>query len=252
MRILEKNKDKINVYNYVPNYEKVVAYKKREIEKIPEQERVLIAETSAFPFEINKSKLTNSILRLNYSTTFETIYHKFEISKLSNEECKNILNKYIYNFEYDEQMIPHLIEPNYEDVNSVCKEKIGKLKLNFKDIEMLKTIKYFLAPKNYKHNYDDGIATMDEIINLPKTLFLFHLLINEQYKNIRKDYDISEQIELFSKEPQLIQSFDINKIKEFDDSLKQAGVNNEITNYQKLELQVESSEKILKILRKKY
>lgn len=254
MRIFKLEGKKVIVSNYSPNIEKLIEFKKKEIATIPQDERVLSAERDATPAS-NKSY---SIKReKDELVCFENLlyknsndkYHLLECSKLSEEEQTKIIAKYIkwrnyYGYE------PHAIETPYEELKPTYK----KDRIDFatfidnKSKQTLRNLRYFLTSDNYAKQDNRFIERMEGIININKALYLYHLLITEQY-DMLIDKDIEEQLRLFDKQ-EVVCEFNMNEIGVLDRNLAKVGIIIKDNNYNKLMDQVKRSEHVLKLINK--
>lgn len=253
MRIFEETKDKVIVTEYLPERDKVLEFKKREIEKIPEDERVLSAERNTNFYSIKTEMDFIGLEELLYKEINGPIwgyhYHKLECSKLSEEKQKKIIDDYTNNV-VDILYGVYKIESPYDKLSEIQKNYFDCFSLiDAKDKEVLKKLKYFLTSDSYKI-INNNIARMDGIINSTEKMYIYHLLVNDKFNNLIKK-DIEEEVNLF---------FPFKKICEIDTkeliknqiNLKTAGIisNNTETYYDKLIAKVKESKPILKLIKK--
>lgn len=246
MRLFRELNGAIYVIEYMPIRDKVIEYKKYEMESIPSDYRVLRAEYNSDYNYIKSDVITNSLMSLNYklpNKALEYMYHKIECSELSSSVKKDFINNYIRGADYS-VFNPHKISPTYKEMDNDKKTKFNELDiLSSKNKDMLKDLKCFLTTSNYVKS--SGIYIMEKIVNIPESLLLYHLLDNERYDEI--DVCIKEQFELFSNEG-IINSYNVDDIVMFEEELKKSGIKFDSV-LDKLRNKVKKSEKILKLVR---
>ena len=124
MRLYEEINDKIIVTEYLPDKEKVLEFKKREIEKVPKEERLLSAERNTnwhyIKFGQDNIGLTELLYR-EKNLAWGYAYHKLECSKLNKKEQEKIINDYI----------EHVIDINYIPYSIICQSFLAKSKAVF-------------------------------------------------------------------------------------------------------------------------
>jgi len=258
MLIFEYDGQCINVYNYFENRKRLMEFKKKEIQKIPQDERVLSAERSitGVSYSLKKDDIV-CFENLLYKDAVNK-YHKIECSRLSQKEQDIIINKYINDYRLhvgwhcSPTYEPHVLESSYNELRPLYKkDRIDKSQLiNDKDKETLRKLKYFLTSNDYSILDDSMRARMEGIININEPLYIFHLLEHEQYDKLNNK-DIEEQMSLFD-EPALVSKFVMYDVQQFDRKLYDVGVGHEPenTNYSRLMNQAKKSEHILRLIKK--
>ena len=259
MLIFEYDGRCINVYNYFENRQKLKEFKKKEISKIAQDERVLSAERSitGVSYSLKKDDIV-CFENLLYRDAIDK-YHKIECSRLSQKEQDIIINKYINDcrlhvgWHSSPMYQPHALESSYNELRPLYKkDRIDKSQfINNQDKETLRKLKYFLTSTDYSI-LDDGMrARMEGIININEPLYIFHLLEHEQYDKLI-DKDIEEQMSLFDK-PSLVSKFVMYDVEQFDRKLYDVGVGlkPENTNYTRLMNKAKKSEHILRLIKKR-
>lgn len=252
MRLYEEINDKIIVTEYLPDKEKVLEFKKREIEKVPKEERLLSAERNTnwhyIKFGQDNIGLTELLYR-EKNLAWGYAYHKLECSKLSIKEKEKIINDYTEHV-IDINYIPYSIETPYENMCDLSKEKIDNFPLiDINDKEVLKKLKYFLASDGY-NILDHNKARMEGIINSTEAMYIYHMLILDKFKDITNK-NIEEEVNLFLPFKKLCE-FDVKELRKNDINLKSIGIvpNNSESDYDKLMTKVKESEHILKLIKK--
>lgn len=248
MKLFEEIGDKIIVTEYFSDSKKVKEFKKKEIEKIPEDERVLSDETNTnLCIKTGRNEVDfRDLLYMERNN-----YHKIVCSKMSKEMKKEIISSYI-NSAGSLLYEPYIIKNPYEKdtVTDVVKSRIDYSNLiNDKDRETLRKLKYFLTSGSYKV-INNNIACMDGIINATESMYLYQLLVNDKFNNLLNK-DIEEEVNLFFPFKKICE-IDIKELIKNQINLKTAGIisNNTETYYDKLMTKVKESEPILKLIKK--
>ncbi len=262
MYLLEKTEKSYNVYEFSPIKEKVREYKEKEMQKIPQEYRVLTVITN------NRYEMEYiydySYLKFIYSNkTNEFSYHDIAPStdKESNEE---ILNDY-YN-DVDNQEFSYTIKgtnnndiflvttgeyyeesfniPCYKVFKHILEDGIDKYKSN---ININEYYKYYKKHKNKTVT----LKEMDGIINIPESLYDYHRFIdflNGTISSMNKK-EIESLLPLFKMSKEIVKKFDIEEVQKLDKDIKKyMGLNNHIC--EKLEEKCHHSEKILSLVKK--
>lgn len=253
MRLFEETQDKIIVTEYLSERDKVLEFKKREIAKIPVDERVLSAERNTNYYSIKTGMdfigLDELLFKEKNGPTWGYHYHKLECSKLSNEKQKKIIDDYI-NTVVDVLYDVYKVTVPYDQLSETQKNNFDCFSLiDAKDKEVLKKLKYFLTSESYKIG-NNSIASMDGIINSTESMYIYHLLVNDKFKNLINK-DIEEEVNLFFPFKKICE-IDTKEVIKNDINLKTAGIisNNTETYYDKLMVKVRESEPILKLIKK--
>ena len=252
MRLFVEEANTITVHEFLPNHQKVVDFKKREINSIPVNERVLRAERNSLGISIEKDNLKNSLLNLIYKQNKESklideaIFHRIASSELDENTKKRLLENYIY--EDDHTYYPHKIYPSYIDLDEKRKKQFNSFQfINDNDKEILRKVKYYIT-RGYEYKKDEskGIEYLEGIINSTENLYLYHLLLNEKYNDL-EGKDVTNQFNLFWLKEQ--SKFDKKQVRELDNNLRNCGIRLERTNYELLMDKVKRSEKVLKLIK---
>lgn len=248
MYLFEEIGDKVIVTKYFSDSEKVKEFKKKEIEKIPEDERVLSDETNnnlCIKIGRNEVDLRDLLYRER------NIYHKIECSKMCKEMKNKIISSYINSADsllYE----PYILKNPYEKdrTTDVVSSRIDYSNLiTDKDRETLRKLKYFLTSRSYKM-INNNIAHMDGIINATESMYSYQLLVRNQLDKINNQ-DIEEVIKLFFAYNKVCE-FNIREIIKNEINLKSTQVisDNAETYYDMLMKKVKESEPILKLIKK--
>lgn len=227
MYLYDKNGDKIEVYSMEPNMEKIYNFRKKEIEQIPENERVLKMISNQF--------MDWAMFYTGIINTSRIDYHE-----------KSIFSKYYcnlmqYNMTDEERERQNkLLEDYYKSNYFYYKIKVNK---DYDKIKGLQTIKRLLmdnvcvSEKRNRHAIND-------IISVPESILLLEILLSQDIHLIEND-DISKQLELFDFSTNPIEIVDYNMIDRYS-NLNVIASN---SSY-KLDCKVKESEKILKYIKK--
>lgn len=175
MYLYDKKEDKIDIYSFIPNDKKLYEYRFEQMKQIPEDEMVVrgVTGTGIEGYEIFK----------NYENKFDTeiipienangSYHRLESDPLNGKgRNKEIL--------LDAYYFGHLKD-----------RKIARL-------WDLKKLRYLLLKQN-QYRYYFGKVILEEIIEIPESLYLLSLIEQEKFSLIG-ERDISEQLSLFKLE----------------------------------------------------
>lgn len=181
----KKDKDSIRVYEFNGNKEDLMQYRIEEMSKIPENERILEAETyaenwrSISPvFEYYAHVFDEVIIpieQVNAEKSEHSVHGRYHLLKNVNTGSVNeriLLDSYYYGF---------LNDRNVARIQDLEKIRYLLLKLEIYDSVL----------------YDSRKKIMREIIELPESLYLLQLLEQGKFSLIG-DKDISEQLDLFS------------------------------------------------------
>lgn len=202
MNLYIKNHGNLEVYNLTPKTDEVKKYKEVEMKKIPETKRILKATCnenyiSKCPLHYNDTVLES---RLNYKEysffdssghLFKRYYHQLESYNHPTAYIYrlNLLNIF-YNGTYDNVRLVKVLD----DINK------GNWKL-----DDLKAVQYLLlTQKDYQKdvNGKKTFFTMDNIINIPESLYYLEKILQGNYSEI-VGKNIDNQLSLFelSEEP---------------------------------------------------
>ncbi|MBQ8193164.1 MAG: hypothetical protein IJZ46_03735 [Bacilli bacterium] len=171
MFLYENNKEFIDIYKLEPKLEEISKYKKSEVDKIPEEERMWRAITSGNKLLEGENDIIDYY---DLNRTIITFYEKsFQYFMKSNNKTKNseLLNSYY---------------------TSNSPHKLFKVKNYDK-------CKYIILLQNEYENIlnHDREYVMDGIMSVTKSLYLLEALLNRRFDLIG-DNDIEEQLRLFN------------------------------------------------------
>lgn len=184
MYLYQKHGETINVYNFNAKHSDLVNYRVEQMKKIPQGRRVLYAETNSEPIEPLFQHYMGQLdqITFHYLEADDDIrygdgdinarwYHKLKVDKSNKDACKELLQRY-----YQGQLTD-------KDIARIQYES---------------GIRYFLL-KNRVYSpdlYDKQLKILNDIIEIPESLYLLQLLLQEKFSLIG-DKDISEQLSLF-------------------------------------------------------
>ena len=262
MYLLEKKEKSYNVYEFNPIKEKVREYKENEMKKIPQEYRVLKAITNnGYEMEYFSDSLGLKYILSNKADEFS--YHDI-VPSTDKESNEKILNDYYNNVDNNE--FGYTIEeinnndiflvptrdcydesfniPCYKVFKHILEDGTDKYKSN---IDIKEYYKYY---KNHKNK----IVTLEEtdgIINIPESLYNYHLFIdflNGSISLLTKE-EMESLLPLFKMSKEIVKKFDIEEVQKLDKDInKYMGVNNHIS--EKLEEKCYHSEKVLSLIKK--
>lgn len=167
----------IEIYEMTPQEELIAAYRKKELEEnIPLSERFYYA-SSIYSKHLLEDKDTFQMNELNYQGTmpqkFFQISHTFQPQPFLTSDSGQIICGYI-NGAYDSNKAIRVIDNDD---------------------------KYFVLPKNdYYYHMHVGEYWMTNIIQIPESLYLLHLLNQGNFSAV-VSHDIDEQLGLYKVSP---------------------------------------------------
>ena len=191
MYLFERNdndNNRIDVYTMTPNAERIASFKKAEMEQIPAQERVY-KTTCDLDFTYFRNAKIGDYYQddyLNYSDSGiygGRFFHSISTYPINDDEIVK-----------QNKLLDDYYKSEFKDKPIVCTFKI--------ELARYKVLKYLLLTQSYnKFGYQD-YYTMDNIILVPRTLYLLQLLEQEKIELLSKeidDYndDISKQLATF-------------------------------------------------------
>lgn len=200
MYLHDKNNEQINIYSLIPNKKKIYEYKKEKMEKIPFEKRVFTAKTNDYHcLEILRDYIWDIDLQNEKSKLYgECAYHKLisynTLNKIEKQEI--LLEKYY----------------NNDMTHSGKIFKIYRSRKNY-DINNL-----LLCEPYYKEEiYSEGVYSMEDIINIPDSLYnfemfdrkKFNLIKHENFEELLKLYDINLMTTFNINDAEKIYSFEI-------------------------------------------
>lgn len=195
MKLYDKAGKIVNVYELTPNYNLIRDFKVKEIEKIPFEIRLLYATTN--DKDLLKSETLLKVLdndELNYSVKKFGIIRKFhKLGIYEGLNNKENFGEYIKTINYIQTILNNYYQGTYdrENLALVKGDNGGNLPL-------------LIAGSYIYENQRTKKRTMPNLIHLSDSLYLLHLLLNEQY-DLLSDSDIENILKLFN--------FDENPVK---------------------------------------
>jgi len=193
MYLFDKKDSNIEVYSMEPNIGKIYDFRKKEMEKIPENERVL--------------KMISNI-PMDWSEHYIGI-QKFSIDNLKKKKIfsSNYYNLEQYNFTDEEKERQNkLLEEYYRSNDHYYKIKI---------INGLQTIKNLLTDNTVTLNNKNNFI-INNIISIPESVLLLEFLLSYDFQLINKE-DISEQLKLFDFSNNPIENINFSQIQKYID-----------------------------------
>lgn len=224
MFLYEKKDNSLDVYSFIGNEQAMTEYRRSKMLEIPEKDRILVAESycddmSEPPLlEFYVKKFDTSIIpmeSLNYQVN-ELRYHFLKVAKANKINNNKLLDSYY------------------------CGNLSDKSVARVQDLDKLR---YFLLPNNIysADRYDNRYKRLENIIELPESLFLLQMLEQEKF-SLLKDKDISDQLSLFS--VSCIDELCLDELKKMDN----CGITQNA--YKQTLIKAENDKNILKLIRK--
>ena len=206
MHLFEKNGNSIDVYTMTPNAEKIARFKEAEMERIPFKERVYKAtcDWRSKYFENAEFEANYFDIVENYSESGmqgEQLFHKISTYPINGGELvrQNMLLDDYYKGEFKDKPIV-----------SISRIEIARYKV----------LKYLLLTQSSYNKFGNhDCYIMDNIISIPRTLYLLQLLEQEKIELLLKEIDnnnddISKQLALFDIEKVNGTSFSMDIIEQ--------------------------------------
>ncbi len=239
MFLFEECEKNIRIYNYLISEERLYHFKKEQMAKIPEDERVLKAITNYRHFPLEEKKKILAYSDLNYAICIKygvrSSYHflrPYEITEEEKDRQRKLLEDY-YLFLRTYGSKYYMI---YGKSNNACladdkmPELKGQLTISSKGLFLIPT-------SNYKY-VDDNNITMDNILNVPETLYFLESFLASDFKNIPEQY-ILEYLKLFAKP----------EMKDIDIDTYNMMVKYNLASREDLDKKIEDSHKVLKLIK---
>ena len=239
MLLFEEDKKNIRVHNFLIDKGKMYNYKKSEMTKIPEDERLLRALTNQdYPLAENKTNLDYYDLNneIYNGLLWPSYFHVLCPYIITDEESlrqKDFLEKY-YQFLDSYGSFYHIIKqkPNYiNKINSWPLLKLNPIDITDKGLYLIPTSKY--------KSIGSGSIVMDNILNVPESLYYLEQFMASKYTNIPDSYILEFMNLYYPKETKCIDINTYNTLVECN-----------LTNKRNLTKQIENSTKVLKLIKK--
>lgn len=149
MKLYEKSKHGLNVYDYTINHEKLREYKSSELESISPEERIYMARATGSQFlKMTNACVPDSFLNCTYFEGPEKeVYHEFKAQ--IDPDTKSIMGKYLSS-----------LLPMYGTIHVITSPE-----------------EYYIKTEGY--TLEKGVYQMNNIIKVPKTLYTLESLLSE-------------------------------------------------------------------------
>ena len=190
--ILYDNKGKsLDVYEFNANEDDLTTYRKEQMKKIPEKERILVAETRV-PSPFSRTRpLFESYTGKEYKSAILTsdraddedqknrnIYGGYHVLKNDTRLCDRYKKKLVDSYCHGDLLDRNVIQIQYP--------------------EMMKYLLLYLQQYDYLGEYDNGRNyRMSKIIQLPESLYLLQLIEQGRFASL-DGKNIDEQLTLYS------------------------------------------------------
>ena len=191
MYLFKQDKDnKLEVWTLKPRIEEIIEYKKKEIESIPENKRILSHVAVRRGKRLNSTYTAVTCPHYDLSKDIEGLgYSDCFYYKPVTEESEEIYNAYLNG---DQELISE----------TKLFQIVG---INEKDVPVSKM--YIFGTGNYDNRYRD--AVLNNLINIPRSLYILTALESGKLDLI-KGLDASEQLKLFDIE--FVKTIDTNNL----------------------------------------
>lgn len=255
MYLYEKKDNKMYVYELEPNYDKVRAYQKKEMNDNPATFFKAEADAST-PNKILEKNDFIDIKDLNVPNTnpimfssvnaYNNRFHSFKTDSIN----ESILNCYLVGA-YDENRVVAVYKNgtsrfdnflNMMDVRGIGIEgNINNKSFIYNCDNEKSMVYYLLITSSYEREPFSSHVCMSNIVSIPQSLYLLQLLLQGRFHNL--DENIDEQLSLFD-----FKFYPIEVIPfEYIESMSKYGLIDNSTSM--IDEKLKDSEKILKKLR---
>ena len=190
MFLYDKKDKSLDIYDFTANKNDLVNYRMAQLEQLPEDDRVFVAETHIDPYgdiplfeQYNVETFNDLILPANYADNDSEerkngdAYRRYHVLKRDRRSKRNneiLLDCYRYGFLSDRP----IVQIQYDETVKYY---------------LLKKAKYsFLSSDKYGKNY-----IMEDIIQLPETLYLLQLIEQGKFNSL-DGKSVAEQLSLYS------------------------------------------------------
>ncbi len=239
MFLYEEDKKNIRVYNYLIDEQKLYDFKKEQMAKIKEEERLLRAVTNYcyYPLEEKKKILAYSDLNYEVDKNFghSSYYHflsPYEMNEEELERQRKFLEKY-YHFAGAHGSQYYMLYGNPS--NDMNNDELLKLK---HQLTISKEGLFLIPTSKYEYIGDCTIA-MNNILNVPPTLYYLEDFLASDFKKIPEQY-IKQYIKLFSEK----------EVKNIDIGTFNIMVDYNLVSRNNLDKKIKDSAKVLKLIKK--
>lgn len=221
MNLYDKKNDKLIIYSLDTTIDKIANFKREQMLTIPEEYRILTAKTN------DKKYLESSGEDIAYS--------ELEYSKV------DIINGMDYHIlrasEQLEDIKKMILDVYYKRLGPVGRLK--RITFNeFSNIEYL-----LLINERYQSEiYDYKNAAMNDIINIPRLLFVYERFVRENLLGIT-DEELRQILDLYTLSPPL-ETIDLNEVYKLDSYKVTQSTGIQVLN------KIETSKKILSLIKK--
>lgn len=221
MNLYDKKNDKLIIYSLDTTIDKIANFKREQMLTIPEEYRILTAKTN------DKKYLESSGEDIAYS--------ELEYSKV------DIINGMDYHIlrasEQLEDIKKMILDVYYKRLGTVGRLK--RITFNeFSNIEYL-----LLINERYQSEiYDYKNAAMNDIINIPRLLFVYERFVRENLLGVT-DEELRQILDLYTLSPPL-ETIDLNEVYKLDSYKVTQSTGIQVLN------KIETSKKILSLITK--
>lgn len=221
MNLYDKKNDKLIIYSLDTTIDKIANFKREQMLTIPEEYRILTAKTN------DKKYLESSGEDIAYS--------ELEYSKV------DIINGMDYHIlrasEQLEDIKKMILDVYYKRLGPVGRLK--RITFNeFSNIEYL-----LLINERYQSEiYDYKNAAMNDIINIPRLLFVYERFVRENLLGVT-DEELRQILDLYTLSPPL-ETIDLNEVYKLDSYKVTQSTGIQVLN------KIETSKKILSLIKK--
>ncbi len=206
MHLYEQSGDTINVYNFNTNGKKVIDFKKKELEKIPKEERVI-----TFTKEVDSSYIFHEAVKRLGTYAFTEKDERLLMNALEIFDQQPVTNSKLYS-----QELSSFLDGNFHDsILFTMPTSSNKKEQYFISTSTLKGINGLMTRSSI-NGYIFDCETFP-VIQLTEKLYSLQLLVRNNSNAILKDTITDEMLELmslfeFTNEP--IKQFNIKTLNE--------------------------------------
>lgn len=228
MFLYDRNEKNIEVYSLSPNEKAIYDYKKKQMETVPEEKRVLYASGNIKVLETENDYVKFDELNSNYDDFYDFSYfHSLDSYKMTEYEKARqvqLLERY-YKQIYPNKVL-HIRPFSVDEAKELMKNDLNEL---------------LLLEDYIENDYGRGYI-MNNIINIPNSLYYLENFIAKKFDKINNN-ELNTILKLYDFEGS-VATFDYDNLRRLEQF---EIVNNIITD---VDNKVESSTKVLSLIKK--
>lgn len=260
MYLYEKRDNYIYVYSLEPDYVKIKEYRINELSQIPEEHMFF----SAYADVVTPNKILEkvndeidienlNIKKTNLTNIPNTLFYHNDYHEIKKDSFDKLVFENYCNGNYTDNKTIKITQTSikYDSINIDEQNELDMLRFSLKNghfnesiphTKIKEPIYYFLITNCYKKYGLSNNMIMENIMSLPKSLYLLQLLQQGNIRNISNE-NITEQLNLFKFNKTPLRYIPYEHIKS---ALRYGLMDDTLNN---INTKIENSQKILKLLK---